>query len=131
MPARKKPEDIDAYIAGFPPEVRGMLEKIRSTVKQAVPEAAEKISYQIPAFTLGGKVFIFFAAFKKHIGLYPPVKGDAKLERETAVYAGAKGNLQFPLSQPVPYELIGRIAKFKAELHRKSLPEKKKAAKRP
>lgn len=114
MPARKKPEDIDDYISGFSPEVQAILQEIRSTIQAVVPGAEEKISYQIPAFTLGGKVFIFFAAFKKHIGLYPPMKGDAKLEKETARYAGEKGNLQFPLSEPMPYALIGRIAKFKA-----------------
>jgi uncharacterized protein YdhG (YjbR/CyaY superfamily) len=115
MPARKKPEDIDDYVAGFSPEVQAILQEIRCTIQKVVPEAEEKISYQIPAFTLGGKVFIFFAAFKKHIGLYPPMKGDAKLEKETARYAGEKGNLQFPLSEPIPYALIGRIAKFKAK----------------
>jgi uncharacterized protein YdhG (YjbR/CyaY superfamily) len=127
MPARKKPEDIDDYIAGFSPEVQAILQEIRSTIQTAVPEAEEKISYQIPAFTLGGKVFIFFAAFKKHIGLYPPMKGDAKLEKETARYAGEKGNLQFPLSEPMPYALIGRIAKFKAKEHLAAMPVKKKA----
>jgi uncharacterized protein YdhG (YjbR/CyaY superfamily) len=126
MPARKKPEDIDDYIAGFSPEVQAILQEIRSIIQKAVPDAEEKISYQIPAFTLGGKVFIFFAAFKKHIGLYPPVKGDAKLEKEVARYAGEKGNLQFPLSEPMPYALISRIAKFKAREHTVS-PKPKKA----
>lgn len=125
MPARKKPEDIDDYIAGFSPEVQAILREIRSTIQTAVPDAEEKISYQIPAFTLDGKVFIFFAAFKKHIGLYPPMKGDAELEKETARYAGEKGNLQFPLSEPIPYVLIGRIAKFKARVHLSRTPAKK------
>jgi uncharacterized protein YdhG (YjbR/CyaY superfamily) len=126
MPERKKPDDIDNYIAGFSPEVQAILQEIRSTLQAAVPEAEEKISYQIPAFTVGGKVFIFFAAFKRHIGLYPPVKGDAKLEKETARYAGEKGNLQFPLSEPIPYTLIGRIATCKAKEHlqRAALPGK-------
>ncbi len=117
MTATRKPEDIDEYIALFSPAVQTILEEIRSTIQTAVPDAEEKISYQIPAFTLGGKVFIFFAAFKKHIGLYPPLKGDAKLVKETARYAGEKGNLQFPLDAPIPYGLIGRIAKFKAGEH--------------
>jgi uncharacterized protein YdhG (YjbR/CyaY superfamily) len=129
MPARKKPEDIDDYVAGFAPDVQAILQEIRSFIQTAVPDAEEKISYQIPAFTLGGKVFIFFAAFKKHIGLYPPVKGDAKLEKETARYAGEKGNLQFPLSESMPYALIGRIAKFKAKEHMKDFPPKKTSKK--
>jgi uncharacterized protein YdhG (YjbR/CyaY superfamily) len=127
MPARKKPDDIDDYIAGFSPDVQGILQEIRSTIQKAVPDVAEKISYQIPAFTLGGKVFIFFAAFKKHIGLYPPVKGDVKLEKEVARYAGEKGNLQFPLSEPIPYALIGRIAKFKAKEYLSATTVGKKA----
>ena len=129
MPARAKPEDIDTYIAQFTSEVQAILNKIRTTIQKAAPDAEEKISYQIPAFTLGGSVFIFFAAFKKHIGLYPPVKGDAKLEKETARYAGEKGNLQFPLSEPIPYALIGRIAKFKAAEHLQRTPPKKSGSK--
>ncbi|RBP41489.1 uncharacterized protein YdhG (YjbR/CyaY superfamily) [Roseimicrobium gellanilyticum] len=122
MPRGPKVNSIDEYIAEFSPEVQAILQEIRSTIQKAVPDAEEKISYQIPAFTLGGKVFIFFAAFKKHLGLYPPMKGDAKLEKETARYAGEKGNLQFPLSEPIPYALISRIAKFKAKEHAERTP---------
>ncbi|MGH8239237.1 MAG: iron chaperone, partial [Steroidobacteraceae bacterium] len=80
---------------------------------KAIPKAQEKISYRIPAFALDGDV-IYFAAFKKHIGVYPPVR-DAKLKKEVARYAGLKGNLQFPLAEPIPYPLIGRIAKTRAK----------------
>lgn len=104
-----KPETIDDYIAGFPPEVQTILTRIRETVRRAAPEATETISYQIPAFKRDG-VVVFFAAFKHHIGLYPPVTGDPDLMREVAPYAGAKGNLKFPLDRPIPYDLIGRIA---------------------
>ncbi|HPH14517.1 MAG TPA: DUF1801 domain-containing protein, partial [Burkholderiaceae bacterium] len=69
---------MNAYIAAFPPEVQAILEKVRLTVRQAAPDAQEIISYQIPAFTLNG-VLVYFAAFKKHIGFYPPIQGDAKL----------------------------------------------------
>jgi uncharacterized protein YdhG (YjbR/CyaY superfamily) len=103
---------IDDYIATFPPDVQAILQKVRSTIAKAVPKAREKISYRIPAFALDGDV-IYFAAFKKHIGVYPPVR-DAKLKKEIARYAGPKGNLQFPLTERIPYALIGRIAKVRA-----------------
>ena len=111
---RAAPKDIDAYIAAFPPEVRAILEKIRLTISNAAPDAKETISYQIPAFTLGG-VLVYFAAFKKHIGFYPPVRGDARLEQAVSVYAGEKGNLRFPLDQPIPYRLIERIVKLRVK----------------
>ena len=100
---------IDQYMATLTPEVRSILEKIRRIVKGTVPGAQETISYQMPAFRLG-RVFIYFAAFKKHIGIYPPVHGDSDLAQELSVYANEKGNLRFPIDQPMPYGLIGRVA---------------------
>jgi uncharacterized protein YdhG (YjbR/CyaY superfamily) len=107
-----KPESIDEYNAGFPPEKRAILEKIRTTIRNAAPDAKEVISYRMPTFTQNG-VLVHYAAFKKHIGLYPPVSGDAELEAALAPYAGEKGNLRFPLDQPIPYDLIARIVKHK------------------
>lgn len=106
----RPPETIDEYSALFSPDVQTILEKIRSTVRAEAPEAKEMISYRMPAFTLNG-VLIYFAAFKQHIGVYPPVKGDAKLMKDLAPYAGEKGNLKFPLDEPIPYGLIRRIVK--------------------
>ena len=108
----EKPETIDDYNAGFPPEKRAILEKIRTTIRDAAPDAKEVISYRMPTFTRDG-VLVHYAAFKNHIGLYPPVSGDAQLESALAPYAGEKGNLRFPLDQPIPYDLIGRIVKHK------------------
>ena len=85
-----------------------------STIRNAAPDARETISYKIPAFTLNG-VVVYFAAFKKHIGLYPPVSGDARLEKAISTYAGEKGNLRFPLDQPIPYGLIERIVKLRVK----------------
>ena len=107
---RKAPADIDDYIAAFPPEIRSILEKIRATIKRVAPDAAETISYRIPTFTLAGNL-VHFAAFKNHIGLYPPVRSDEKLRDEASVYANEKGNLRFPLDERIPYALIGRIVK--------------------
>ena len=109
---RPAPATIDEYISGFPPEVQAVLQRIREVVRDAAPEAEEAISYRIPAFKQNG-VLVYFAAFKAHIGLYPPVKGDARLERAVAAYAGEKGNLRFPLNEPVPFDLIGRIARLR------------------
>ena len=105
------PQTIDDYIEqAAVPEVRTILQKIRATIHQAAPAAEEKISYRIPTFTLEGNL-VHFAAFKNHIGFYPPVKGDAKLRQAVAVYAGEKGNLRFPLDEAIPYALIARIVK--------------------
>ena len=108
-----KPTTIDEYIATYPSDVQAILRKIRATIAKAIPKAQEKISYRIPAFALDGDV-VYFAAFKKHIGVFPPVR-DVKLKKEIARYAGPKGNLQFPLAEPIPYPLIGRIAKARAK----------------
>jgi uncharacterized protein YdhG (YjbR/CyaY superfamily) len=115
MPTRgATPRNIDEYIASFSPEVRAILERIRSTISEAAPEAQETISYSMPAFQLNG-ILVYFAAFKKHIGLYPPVRGDADLEKSISTYAGPKGNLQFPLDRPIPYHLIERIVKLRVK----------------
>src|SRR5947209_6833359 len=102
MTSRSSPTTIDAYIAACPPTVQMILEKVRATIRKAVPDAQERISYRMPAFFQGG-VVVYFAAFQKHIGMYPPVRGDEKLLRDLARYRGPKGNLQFPLDEPIPY----------------------------
>jgi uncharacterized protein YdhG (YjbR/CyaY superfamily) len=116
---------VDAYIAAAAPEARGILERIRATVRAAAPDAQEAISYRMPAFVQGG-VLVYFAAFKQHIGLYPPVCGDARLEKAVARYAGEKGNLRFPLDEPIPYELITRIVelRLKQNLAKPTRPRK-------
>ena len=118
-------ETIDEYIAAFPPNVQAILEKIRATIRKAAPKAEEKISYNIPAFALDGDL-IYFAAFKKHIGVYPPVQGDAKLDEELSRYRGEKGNLKFPLDEPIPYGLITRVVKFRVKEHRGRVRSKRK-----
>ena len=108
------PATIDEYIAAFPPDVQAVLKKIRATITAAAPDAREIISYRMPAFTQNG-IVVYFAAFKSHIGLYPPVSGDPRLEKALARYRGPKGNLKFPLDRPVPYGLIGRIAALRVK----------------
>ncbi|MDP9191364.1 MAG: DUF1801 domain-containing protein [Acidobacteriota bacterium] len=122
---RSKPKTIDEYIELFPPEVQAILKKIRATIQKAAPEATETISYQIPTFTLNG-ILVHFAAFKSHIGFYPPIRGDADLEQAVAPYAGEKGNLRFPLDRPIPYPLIARIVKLRVQQNREKAALKKK-----
>lgn len=105
---------IDAYIASCRPDVQPILRKIRLTIKTAAPEAREIISYRMPAFRMR-RILVYFAAFKNHIGLYPPVRGDARVLKAVARYAGPKGNLKFPLDQPVPYGLIKRIVRLRVK----------------
>lgn len=111
---RAKPKNVDEYISSFSPEVQAVLEKIRLTIRNAAPNAQEAISYGMPTFRLNGTL-VYFAAFKKHIGFFPPVKGDARLKKAISTYAGEKGNLQFPLDQPIPYGLIERIVRLKVK----------------
>ena len=108
------PGTIDEYIAAFSPEVRAILQKIRRTVGKAAPDAQETISYRIPSFKLNG-MLVHFAAFKAHIGLYPPVRGDAALAKAVARYANDKGNLRFPLGEPLPVALIERVMQHQAK----------------
>jgi uncharacterized protein YdhG (YjbR/CyaY superfamily) len=121
------PRTIDEYIAGFPHEVREILEKIRTTIRTAAPDAEETISYQMPTFTLKGNL-VHFAAYKKHIGFYPTPTGIEKFKKELAAYEGAKGSVRFPLDKPIPFALIGRITRFrvKENLARAKAKEKKK-----
>jgi uncharacterized protein YdhG (YjbR/CyaY superfamily) len=107
------PQTIDEYIAGFASEVQEILQKIRVTIRKAAPEAEEAISYQIPTFTLKGKYLVYFAAYKKHISLYPAPIGIAEFKEELAPYKSGKGTAKFPLDKPIPFDLISRIVKFR------------------
>jgi uncharacterized protein YdhG (YjbR/CyaY superfamily) len=106
------PKDVDEYIAGFPPDIRAILEKTRATIKKAAPQAQEKISYRMPTFTLDGNL-VHFAAFKNHIGFYPMPSATGKFKHELSAYKGAKGSVRFPLGKPIPYGLISKIVKFR------------------
>lgn len=111
------PTNVDEYIATFPPTVQAFLRKVRRTIRAAAPAAREIISYRMPALRQHG-VLVYFAAFKKHIGLFPPIRGDAKLEKAAARYAGPKGNLRFPFDEPIPYGLIKRLTQLRARQDR-------------
>ncbi len=111
---KKIPRTIDDYIQRFPKEVQQLLEKMRATINKAAPEAAEKISYGIPTFTLHGNL-VHFAAYKTHIGFYPSPSAITAFEKELTAYKRAKGSVQFPLNEPLPLALVRRIVKFRAK----------------
>jgi uncharacterized protein YdhG (YjbR/CyaY superfamily) len=110
---KKAIESIDAYILNFPPEIQEILRSLRKVIQESAPDAKEKISYQMPTFELHGNL-VHFAAYKNHIGFYPAPSGIEAFKQELSEYKGAKGSIQFPIDKPLPYELIGRIVKFRA-----------------
>ncbi|WP_027346666.1 iron chaperone [Hamadaea tsunoensis] len=101
---------VDEYLAGFPDATRTVLAAVRKSMHDAVPGAEEKISYGIPALTVDGRALAYFAGWKQHVSVYPVPAGDAAFQAEIEPYKAAKGTLRFPLSKPVPYALIGRVA---------------------
>lgn len=103
---------IDEYILQFPPDIQEKLRKLRKVIKEAAPDAEEKISYQMPTFALHGNL-VHFAAFKNHIGFFPTPSGVEAFRDELSGYKTSKGTIQFPLDKPLPYELISRIVKFR------------------
>ena len=107
-------KDIDEYIAIQIPEVQILLEQMRQTIKKAAPEAEEVISYNMPAFKYHG-MLVYFAAYKNHIGFYATPTGHSEFEKELSVYKQGKGSVQFPLTQPLPLDLIIRIVKFRVK----------------
>ena len=122
-----KPNSIDEYIASFPEDIQKILEQVRTTIKDAAPEAEETIKYAIPTFTFKGNL-VHFAAFKNHIGLYPTPHAIETFEKELAVYKSAKGSIQFPLGKPIPYNLITKIVEFRVKDIFKKTAEKLKVS---
>ena len=106
---------VGEYIGSFPAGVQPILEQVRRAIVDAVPGAAETISYHIPTITLGGRPLLYFAGWKRHISLYPAPAGDDALERRLAPYRSARSTLRFPLSQPVPYDLIAQVARLRLQ----------------
>jgi uncharacterized protein YdhG (YjbR/CyaY superfamily) len=121
------PKDIDKFIAGFPKDVKMILEKLRATIRKAAPDAEETINYGIPTFTLNGNL-VHFSAFKNHIGFYPTPSGIEKFKNELSAYEMAKGSVKFPLDKQIPFDLISKIVKFrvKENLEKSTAKGKKK-----
>lgn len=121
-------ETIDEYIAQFPEEIQEILKTLRKVIKEAAPDAREKISYQMPTFDLYGNL-VHFAAYKNHIGFYPGPIGIDEFKDELSKYKGAKGSAQFPIDKPMPYELISKIVKFRVAENMKRAEDKLKKKK--
>ena len=121
------PEDIDDYIDGFSDKVQKILQRVRKTIQKAAPDAKEVISYQMPAFK-SKRVLVYFAGYQNHISLYPAPRSAPEFKKELAEYGGGKGTVQFPLDQPVNYDLITRIVKHR--IKENAALDKKAAAKK-
>ena len=111
--ARTSAASIDEYIAQFPPETQTALEEMRAIIRDLAPGAVETISYAIPTFDLGGTHLVHFAGYARHVGLYPTPSGMEAFADDLAPYKRGKGSAQFPLSEPLPVELIRRIVEFR------------------
>lgn len=103
---------IDEYIASFPEDIQAILQALRATIRAAAPEAEERISYHMPTFALKGNL-VHFAVLKHHIGFYPTSSGVLAFQDEVSKYEGTKGAIRFPIDQPLPMDLIGRIVRFR------------------
>jgi uncharacterized protein YdhG (YjbR/CyaY superfamily) len=131
MTPRATFETVADYLAALEPAQAKALRRVLAVVSKSVPGSDRVISYGIPAFRLD-RVFIYCAAFKRHIGVYPPVRGDARLAAKLAPYANAKGNLAFPLDEPMPMLLIAQVAKALARQYAQgNKPRPKKKARVP
>lgn len=112
-------QSIDEYIVACPPDSQAYLREIRKLVRALVPDAKERISYQIAAFERNGKNIIHFAGWKKHVSLYPVPAGSEAFERQIAKYVDGKGTLKFPLNEPLPLKLIEKVIKLHVEANKK------------
>lgn len=117
--------NIDEYIAGFPEDTQEKLERIRTVIRKAAPQATEIISYNMPAFALEGSL-VYFAGYKHHIGFYPTSTPMKVFREEIAVYKNSKGAIQFPLDKPIPAGLVTRIVKFRVKENKERAALKKK-----
>jgi uncharacterized protein YdhG (YjbR/CyaY superfamily) len=116
---------IDDYIATFPAEVQAILQRIRATIREAAPEAEEAIKYGIPTFTLHGNL-VHFGGYKSHVGFYPAPSGIEAFQDDLARYQSGRGTLRFPLDEPIPYQLITRVVRFRIAENQAKAGSKKK-----
>jgi uncharacterized protein YdhG (YjbR/CyaY superfamily) len=124
------PSTIDEYIARFPKEAQERLQRLRQVIQEAAPEAEEAIRYQMPTFRFAGKNLVFFAAFTHHIGFYPIPSGIAAFKKELSRYKQGKGSVQFPMDEPLPYDLVRRIVLFRVQETMNNENKRKNASKK-
>ena len=116
---------IDEYIATFPEDTQKIMQQLRKAIKTAAPKAEEKISYQMPTFTLNGRYLVYFAGWKTHIAFYGAPRGNAEFKEDLSVYESGQGTLKFPLDKPMPLKLISKIVKFRVAENLKKTDKKK------
>ncbi len=112
---KKRSKTIDGYIAAFPMNVKGVLERLRRVIAESAPDAVETINYGIPTFKLNGGNLVHFAGFKNHIGFYPTPSSIVAFKKELAPYKQAKGSVQFPLDKPIPFEIVKKMVIFRVK----------------
>ena len=122
----KTPNSIDKYILDFPEDIQFLLNQVRTTIKQAAPDAEESIGYGMPAFKLYGRPLVYFAGFKNHIGFYATPTGHAEFAKELSKYKQGKGSVQFPIDKPMPLKLIEQIVEFRVIENQEKANAKKK-----
>lgn len=110
----QKANNVEEYIAGFPPEIQEKLRQVRANIKSNAPNAMEQIAYGMPGYKLNGKPLVYFAGYANHIGFYATPAGHEAFAEELSKYKQGKGSVQFPLDEPMPLDLIERIVKFRA-----------------
>ena len=106
---------VNDYISSFPEDTQRILIQIRKIILQEAPDAIESIAYKMPAYKMNGKPLIYFAGFKNHIGLYATPSAHSEFKDVLSGYKQGKGSVQFPINQPVPFDLIRKIVKFKVK----------------
>ncbi len=106
---------IDEYIATFPKNIQVILEAVREAIRESAPESEEKISYGIPTFDLNGRHLVHFAVYKNHVGFYPTSSGIRAFKKELASFKTSKGTVQFPITEPIPFDLIKEIVKYRVK----------------
>ncbi|MDC6361388.1 MULTISPECIES: iron chaperone [Flavobacteriaceae] len=110
---KTKPENVDGYITGFPLEIQEKLNQVRKVIRKNAPDAVESIAYGMPAYKLHKKPLVYFAGYAKHIGFYATPTGHSAFEAQLSQYKQGKGSVQFPLTQPIPFDLIAEIVRFR------------------
>jgi uncharacterized protein YdhG (YjbR/CyaY superfamily) len=112
---KRRFETMDEYIATFPRNVRDILEELRRIIRESAPKSEETISYGIPTFNLNGKHLVHFAAYKNHIGFYPTSSGITRFKKELSRYKLLRGTARFPINEPIPFDLIKKIVKYRVK----------------
>ena len=122
------PATVAEYIDRWDPHTRAVLRKLRATIRKAAPEAEERLSYRMPAYFMK-RVLVYFAAWEKHIGLYPGARAIEVFKDDIARYVHAKGSIQFPLARPLPIGLITKIVRFRVKMIQDmNAPRRRRAA---